>query len=286
MAVPQNIRTPAVAGSFYPDDPPELRALLDKLFAVKNAASAQAAPKALIVPHAGYRFSGTLTAQAFATLQGHRTRTVVLLGNAHAALFDGIAIDPHDGWRTPLGIVPVEATMRTRLTELDPERYHQSDAAHRRDHVLEVQLPLLQHVLQPGFTILPLLFGQNPDSAYRQCAENLLSMLSADDLLIASSDLSHYPPYRDAQAIDRQTLELIVKLDIDGMERHERETMQRGIPGLGTAFCGPDAVKTLLAIGHSLGWKGEILACCNSGDIQPASRDAVVGYGAVIFSPT
>lgn len=175
----RNIRNPAVAGSFYPDNPPELRALLDKLFAVKSKPSAQAAPKAFIVPHAGYRSSGTVTAQAFATLQGRHIRAVVLLDNAHAALFDGVAIDPHDGWRTPLGIVPVETTMRTRLIELDPERYHQSDTAHRRDHVLKVPLILLQRILLPGFTIRPLLFGQNPNGTYRQCAENLLSTLPA-----------------------------------------------------------------------------------------------------------
>jgi len=280
----RNIRNPAVAGAFYPADPSELNTLLAELFEKTSQPSSQPTPKAFIVPHAGYRFSGQVAAQAFRTLEGQRIRTAVLLGNAHAALFDGIAIDPHAGWHTPLGTVPVDETMRNRLIELDPTLYHQSGIAHRRDHVLEVQLPLLQHVLQPGFKILPLLFGQNPAGTYRQCADALLSLLSGNDLLIASSDLSHYPSYHDAQTIDPRTLEHMVGLDSQGLEQHEQEVMRRGIPGLETLFCGLDAVKTVLEIGSRLGWKGKLLDYRNSGDAEPASRDAVVGYGAIMFA--
>lgn len=280
----QNIRNPAVAGAFYPADPSELNTLLAELFEKTSQPSSQPTPKAFIVPHAGYRFSGQVAAQAFRTLEGRRIRTAVLLGNAHAALFDGIAIDPHDGWRTPLGTVPLDEMVRTRLIELDPTLYHQSDIAHRRDHVLEVQLPLLQHALPPGFKILPLLFGQNPAGTYRQCAEALLPLLSNDDLLIASSDLSHYPTYHDAQAIDPQTLEHMVRLDIQGLEQHEKKVIRCEIPSLETLFCGTDAIKTVLEIGRRLGWKSELLDYRNSGDADHASREAVVGYGAVMFT--
>lgn len=280
----RNIRTPAVAGTFYPDDPAELETLLDELFGQKISQPELSAPKAFIVPHAGYRYSGQVAALAFGALQGRRIRTVVLLGNAHTALFDGIAIDPHDGWRTPLGVVPVDAAMRTRLIALDSERYHQSGTAHQRDHVLEMQLPLLQHALQPGFMILPLLFGQNEAGAYRQCSADLRSLVTGDDLLIASSDLSHYPPYHYSLAIDRATLEPMVSLDLERLEQHEQETMQREIPGLETLFCGPDAIKTVLETGRELGWKGKLLGYRNSGDSESASRDAVVGYGAIMFT--
>ena len=280
----RNIRNPAVAGAFYPADPSELNTLLAELFEKTSQPSSQPSPKAVIVPHAGYRFSGRVAARAFSTLEGQHIRTAVLLGNAHAALFDSIAIDPHDGWRTPLGTVPLDKMMRIRLIELDPTLYHQSDIAHQRDHVLEVQLPLLQHALPPGFKILPVLFGQNPAGTYRQCAEALLSLLSDDDLLIASSDLSHYPAYHDARAIDPRTLEHMVELDIQGLEQHEQEVMRREIPGLETVFCGPDAVKTVLEIGSRLSWKGKLLSYRNSGDADQASRDAVVGYGAVMFT--
>jgi len=284
MAAQRNIRTPAVAGTFYPDDPSQLQGLLTELFGEQRQEPTESLPKAFIVPHAGYRFSGQVAAQAFRTLEGQRIRTAVLLGNAHAALFDGIAIDPHDGWRTPLGNIPVDEMMRHQMIKLDPTLYHQSGIAHQRDHVLEVQLPLLQHVLPPGFKILPLLFGQNPAGTYRQCAEALLPLFSDNDLLIASSDLSHYPTYHDAQAIDPRTLEHMVGLDIQGLEQHEQEVMRRGISGLETLFCGLDAVKTVLEIGSRLGWKGKLLDYRNSGDAEPASRDAVVGYGAIMFA--
>lgn len=280
----QTIREPAVAGAFYPENPVELRALLVELFSQINREPTPPQANALIVPHAGYRYSGPVAAEAFAMLAGRRIRTVLLLGNAHAALFDGIAIDPHDGWRTPLGTVPVDCALRQRLLERAPQLFHESEVAHRCDHVLEVQLPFLQHVLQPGFSILPVLFGQNPPNSYRQCAEILRPLLTSSDLLVASSDLSHYPPYCDAQTIDRQTLDHMVRLDIEGLEQHEQETMRRRIPGLETLFCGPDAVKTVLETGRRLGWRGELLASRNSGDTENSSRDAVVGYGAIMFT--
>jgi AmmeMemoRadiSam system protein B len=278
-----NVRNPAVAGAFYPGDPAEIEAMLARLFDRKSPSPNLPVPKALIAPHAGWSYSGAVAAAAFQTVEGRAFHTVVLLGNAHAARFDGIALDPHDAWRTPLGDVPLDEGMRSRLTALDPRLYRQSDEAHRRDHVLEVQLPFLQYILQPGFNILPLLFGQNPAGGYRQCTDDLLSVMSDADLLIASSDLSHYPSSADAESIDRATLQLIAKLDIAGLERHESAVMQRGVPELQTAFCGPDAVKTVLETGRRKGWRGEVLACRNSGDAEGGDRSSVVGYGALVF---
>lgn len=282
-----NVRNPAFAGTFYPGDPAEIEAVLTRLFrhdqTEATAPASTPAPKALVVPHAGWSYSGTVAAAAFRTVAGCAFQTVVLLGNAHAALFDGIALDPHDAWLTPEGTVPLDRAMRSRLIALDPRKYHQSGEAHRRDHVLEVQLPMLQHVLQSGFTILPLLFGQFPEGVYRQCAEELLSLISGDDLLVASSDLSHYPSSPDAAAIDRTTLQFMAKLDISGLERHESAVMRQGIAGLETPFCGPDAVKTVLEIARRKRWFGEVVAYRNSGEAEGGDQPSVVGYGAVVF---
>ena len=278
-----NVRNPAVAGAFYPGDPSEIDTVLTRLFGHGQPDAPVPAPKALIVPHAGWSYSGAVAAAAFRTVAGRSPHTVVLLGNAHAALFDGIAIDSHDAWRTPAGTVPLDGGMRSRLTALDPLLYRQSGEAHRRDHVLEVQLPMLRHALRPGFTILPLLFGQNPEGAYRQCASDLLSVISDADLLVASSDLSHYPSSADAETIDRATLQLMAALDIAGLERHESAVMRQSIPGLETLFCGPDAVKSVLEIAHRKQWRGEVVAYRNSGDAEHGDRASVVGYGAVAF---
>jgi AmmeMemoRadiSam system protein B len=279
----QWIRNPAVAGSFYPGDATGIDTMLTGLFRHEHSGSPAKAPKALIVPHAAWLYSGSVAAAAYQSLNDYPVHTVVLLGNAHTALFDGIAIDPHDAWRSPTGIVPIDRSMRTCLTELDPRLYRHSEEAHRRDHVLEVQIPMLQRVLRSGFMILPLLFGRNESAVYRMCARHLLSLITDDDLLVASSDLSHYPPYHDAQAIDHTTLQLMAGMDIEGLERHESALIRRGIPGLETAFCSPDAVRTVLETGRQKGWHGEVIAHSNSGDSETGKRTCVVGYGSVLF---
>jgi MEMO1 family protein len=278
-----NVRNPAVAGAFYPGNPAEIEAMLAKLFDRNSPSLQQPAPKALIAPHAGWSYSAAVATAAYRSVAGRAFRTVALLGNAHAARFDGIALDPHAAWRTPLGDAPVDAAMRRKLIELDPGLFHESETAHRRDHVLEVQLPFLQHALRTGFKILPMLFGRNLAGVYRQCADRLLSVISDTDLLVASSDLSHYPSANDAETIDHETLQLMAALDIAGLERHESSVMQRGTPGLETPFCGPDAVKTVLEIGRRKGWRGELLARRDSGDAGEGDRSSVVGYGAVVF---
>lgn len=282
-AMQPNVRNPAVAGVFYPIDPAEINAMLARLFGHDQAEAPEPAPKALIAPHAGWSFSGAVAAAAYRNIRHSAIHTIVLLGNAHASLFDGIALDPHVAWRTPLGDVPLDKTMRSKLIELYPECYHESGTAHRRDHILEVQLPFLQYILRPGFNILPLLFGQNPEGGYRRCAEDLLSVMSDADLIVASSDLSHYPADDDARDIDLATLRLLAAIDITGLELHESTIMRKGIPGLETPFCGPDAVKAVLEIARRRKWRGEVIAYRNSGDAEEGDRTAVVGYGAVVF---
>jgi AmmeMemoRadiSam system protein B len=278
----QWIRNPAVAGSFYPGDATGIDSMLTRLFRHERSESGATAPKALIVPHAAWIYSGLVAAAAFQRLEHYPFHTIVLLGNAHTRLFDGVAIDPHDAWRSPKGIVPIDIAMRTCLTELDPRLYIHSEEAHRRDHVLEVQIPMLQHVLRSGFMLLPLLFGRN-DDVFRMCAGHLLSVITDDDLLVASSDLSHYPSYQDAQTIDRKTLQLMAGMDIKGLERHESEVIRRGIPGLETVFCSPDAVRTVIETARQKGWHGEVIAQSNSGNAREDNGSCVAGYGAVLF---
>jgi hypothetical protein len=277
------IRYPAVAEEFYPSEADELDAMLSDLFLKAKDRTGMKTPKALIVPHAAYRYSGKVSADAYKSVEGCSFRTVILLGNAHSYLFEGIAVDLHDTWHSPFGTVPIDNVMGNRLIGLDPRLFHKLDIAHHCDHVLEVQLPFLQHALKPGFSILPILFGENRPDTYSKAAEHLLSCISDKDLVVASTDLSHYPSYRDAKNIDRTTLDHMVKMDIEGVAKHEEDVRKRHIAGAISTFCSPDAVKTVLEIGRRRGWAGEEISYQNSGDAAHDDLSAVVGYGAIAF---
>ncbi|NTU68359.1 MAG: AmmeMemoRadiSam system protein B [Chlorobiaceae bacterium] len=277
------VRHPAVAEEFYPSDAGKLDALISGLFAGEEVPADGKRVKAVIAPHAAYRFSGAVSAKAYAPLAGHSVRTAFIMGNAHSYLFDGIAVDSHETWESPLGKVPVDCDLGRRLTSGAEGLVHELDIAHHCDHVLEVQMPFLQHQLKPGFSIMPMLFGKCTTETHRAAADIIISVLADDDLIVASSDLSHYPAYRDASNIDRTTLEFMSKMDIDALDRHTEEIRQRKIKGAMSAFCSPDAVKTLLEIARRLGWKAGEPAYRNSGDAVHDDRMAVVGYGALAF---
>ncbi len=276
------VRFPAAAGSFYPSDPSRLQTAVDDL--LKTTCTEHPGNiRALVVPHAGYRFSGATAAAAYSVLRNRPYKTVFIMGNTHAQCFEGIAIDGHHIWRSPLGDVPVNTALAVQLRDNYPELVSLSTTAHQSDHVLEVQLPFLQRSLSTGFSILPMLFGSNPGDIYQTSAKMLLTELGTDDLIIASTDLSHYPSMSDAVAIDRETMRYIVKKDIMGLEKHERETLQRHIPREVTLFCGPDGLKTVMLAADHLSLQATALHYTSSGDAPFADRESVVGYGAVAF---
>lgn len=278
------IRYPAVAESFYPSDPAELETCVADL--LKNAPPGDLEDKcikAIMVPHAGYDFSGLVAAAAYGTLRHRSFQTVLMMGNAHAYRFGGIALDGHEAWESPLGRVPVNTDLAKKLCESCPEFIMYSNTAHYSDHILEVQLPFLQLSLKPGFTLLSMLFGENPPDIYHTAFKLLRDVLGPDDLVIASTDLSHYPSWNDACTIDRKTIRFIVQKDIQGLEKHAKETLQQGIAHEVTLFCGPDCIKTLLQLADHFGWQAKELSYANSGDTPLADKEAVVGYGAVAF---
>ncbi|MBF0586417.1 AmmeMemoRadiSam system protein B [Prosthecochloris sp. N3] len=277
-------RHPAVAESFYPSDPQELDRQVTGLLAdAPPKPHSDRQVKALVVPHAGYTFSGNIAAHAYKQIEHTSCRTAILLGNAHAYLFEGIALDNHENWQSPLGSVEVNLDKAERFRLAEPSLVHYLNIAHHSDHVLEVQIPFLQRSLAPGFSILPVLFGENPKNIVRKTADILDSLLETEDLIIASSDLSHFPSYQDANDIDRQSMDYIAALDVRGLERHVRATMQKNIPHEDALFCGPDGLNVLLEIAIRNNWKAEILSYCNSGDATWQDREAVVGYGAIMF---
>ncbi|MGH8441817.1 MAG: AmmeMemoRadiSam system protein B [Nevskiaceae bacterium] len=257
-------RQPAVAGSFYPASPKELRAQVERLLAGARPAAVE--PKALIAPHAGYIYSGPIAASAYATLApfAARIRRVVLLGPSHFVPVEGLALPQAGAFATPLGAIELD---RAALTMLEG---HPAvcvlDEAHQREHSLEVQLPFLQVAL-PGFTLVPLAVGH----ATPEQTASVLDLLWGDEetLIVISSDLSHYLSYEAAAVVDAETARAIERLDDELLD--------------GDHACGCHPIRGLLQVARRRGLRVVPLDRRSSGDTAGDKR-RVVGYGAWAFS--
>ena len=227
----------------------------------------EARPKALIVPHAGYIFSGPVAASGYAWLRpwASEISRVILLGTCHTAGIEGLATSSAEAFDTPLGRVPVERSAVEASLKLPQVRVH--DRAQLRDHALEVQLPFLQVVLA-SFAVVPFLVGRADPDAVAEVLELLWDGTST--LIVVSSDLSHYHSYEEARQLDRATASAI-------------EELQGRALAHGSA-CGRFAIAGLLeAAGHH-GLRCHTVDLRSSGDIA-GPREQVVGYGAFVFVP-
>ncbi len=279
----EKIRQPQAAGNFYPAKKEELKKEIIKNLNLVARSGASSLVRAIIVPHAGYYYSGTTAAAGYKKLEEREIRTVFLLCNSHVKYFDGIAVDDSDAWQTPLGLVPVDREKVKKLSLFDAQIKLDSQA-HLYDHTIEVQLPFLQTVLKNNFKIVPILFGNINDLGYEKLTQALVEIFSADDLLVVSTDLSHYPTKDSAALIDQKTLELIMQGDVLALDEHVKQTEEQEIPGMQTLLCGIDGVKTAMVLSRKLGWQEpEILSRSTSGDISGGDVARVVGYGAVIY---
>ncbi len=257
------VQPPAVAGSFYPADPAALRDAVDR--ALASPRTRHTPPKALIAPHAGYRYSGAVAATAFApiaALAGQITR-VVLIGPSHRHAFEGLAVPSAGALATPLGAVPVDRDAVDRLLALPGVAV--VDAAFAREHSLEVELPFLQRLLG-AFTVVPIVTGAATTKDTARALEAVWG--GPETLVVVSSDLSHFHDYDTARGMDADAARAIETL------RPDR---------LGDAqACGRLAIRALLARARALDLRATTLDLRNSGDTA-GPRDSVVGYGAFAF---
>ena len=261
------IRPAAVAGLFYPDHPAELRRTLTDLLAHAQPGAAAIAPKALIVPHAGYVYSGAIAASAYArlTVLRGRVRRVVLLGPTHRVAVRGLALPEAERFATPLGEVTLDQAGMQALAGLP--QVVRSAAAHQMEHSLEVQLPFLQQVLG-DFQLLPLAVG---DATAAEVAEVLEQVWGGDEtLIVISSDLSHFLPDALARKVDAGTVDAILALD--SHLNHEQA-------------CGATPVNGLLLAAKRHGLHPVALDVRNSSDTA-GDPERVVGYAAFAFTPT
>lgn len=258
------IRQPAVAGTFYPGQPRQLANNVSELLGAVEARKLVAQPKALIVPHAGYIYSGPTAAMAYACLAENAAEItrVVLLGPVHRVPVRGLALPGVDAFTTPLGTIELDRDAISLINTMPQVTVNA--AAHQFEHSLEVQLPFLQTVLD-DFKLVPLAVG---DASTEQVASVLEKLWGGPEtLIVISSDLSHFHSYQYAQLTDRKTVDSILALH--ALRNHEQA-------------CGATPVNGLLLAARKHGLKPHLLDLCNSGDTA-GEKDRVVGYASIAF---
>ena len=258
------IKIPNVAGMFYPDEAETLRRIVRESMRVPAAYGVL--PEAIIVPHAGYRYSGKVAGTAYAYVKNGREvfKRVLILGTPHRMYFPGIAVSSAEYFETPLGNVQVDVdAVKVICAEGAAELL---DAAFEEEHSVEVQLPFLQEALD-DFKIVPLLIG--PSAPEKVCRVIELLKPEAGLLIVASSDLSHFLSDSEARVLDVQTSEMIEQLAFEGLE--------------GKRACGVCAVQGLLYYARRYGMKAQTVQLANSGEAN-GDLFRVVGYGAYVIT--
>ncbi len=256
-------RQPAVAGTFYPANPQELHQILDQF--LSDAEIGNKVPKAIIVPHAGYIYSGPVAATAYARLiKAHDLITrVVIIGPSHRVGFKGLAVSSAETFSTPLGTIAVDLEAVKSILKLPFVEYN--EPAHAHEHSLEVHLPFLQETLD-SFTIIPIVAGE---ASPAQVSQVLNALWGGDEtLIVISSDLSHYHDYATCQKLDKETSNIIENLE------YERLAFD--------SACGKVPVSGLLKLAKEKSLSIKTIDLRNSGDTA-GDKSRVVGYGAYVI---
>jgi hypothetical protein len=255
------VRLPAVAGTLYPAEPTRLARLVDALLEKAGLGVPTRTPMALVVPHAGYQYSGAVAARGYGALRGvPALRRIVIAGPAHFVPLRGAAVPAAQAWSTPLGVVPVTAELREIAISAGAV---QADAPHALEHAIEVQLPFLQRLFPEGLSILPVAVG---DAPHRYHADLMSLLRDEADLLVVSTDLSHYHPDDVARRLDRHTVDAIVALDSAAI--------------VDAAACGVHALRGVVEWARRRGAPVTVLEQRTSADAG-GGRDRVVGYAAI-----
>lgn len=281
-AIAASDRVPAVAGQFYPASPVELQATLKDLFSRAERRTENASVRALILPHAGYVFSGQVAASGVNQIDPQQSiRAIFLIGVSHNAAYDGAAVYTEGGFLTPLGRVPVDVDLGKSLLG-HSGLFLQHSRAHAVEHSLEVQLPLLQYHLKKPFKIVPILLGTSDPAICERIAEALRPHFSKENLFIVSTDLSHYPSHEDAVTTDRRTIDAVLSGSPQELLKTVRQNERSGGGQLLTSMCGLGGVLVLQEIVGAAGnGKFAVVQYRNSGDVPAGEKDRVVGYAAI-----
>ena len=277
------IRPPARAGQFYPGSAEELRNSINNYLNNAEKFTTSGEVSGLWVPHAGYQFSGQIAANGYNCIRDSEFDLIILIGPSHYYRLSGASIGDWSAYKTPLGLANID-TMAANKLRADCSLIHCINPAHNNEHSLEVQIPFLQTV-QPEVPIVPILVGFN--TSYRSCKE-IAKVIGGickgkKALIIASSDMSHFPNYSTAYKVDKKMLEAIQSFNPRKVLQTNKTLMQKGFPSLDCTLCGLNAlIIMMLTVQEIDADKIKILSYANSGDIS-GSRQRVVGYGSAIF---
>jgi AmmeMemoRadiSam system protein B/AmmeMemoRadiSam system protein A len=271
----KEIREPILAGTWYPEKAEVLSRDIKRYLENVKDETVAGEIVALVAPHAGYMYSGQVAACAYKLIEGKPYETVVVVAPSHQALFQGASIIPRGGFRTPLGVIPIDTEFSRKLMEGRREIKFIPEA-HAQEHSLEIQLPFLQTVLKP-FKLVPIVM--EPYWNWETC-ESVASGIAEtakgiNVLLIASSDLSHFHPYDQAVGLD--------KIVLTHIDRFDEEGLRRDLKGNRAEACGGGPIMVVMRAARALGAnRGKVLKYMNSGDVV-GDRSRVVGYGAGVF---
>jgi hypothetical protein len=256
-------RPAAVAGLFYPNEKERLQQTIANYMRQAQRYSFEEL-KALVVPHAGYIYSGAIAATAYQALATRKEpiRRIILLGPAHRLAFNGVVESGHTAYRTPIGELKCDQVVLKQLQ--DCSLVHVNEIAHRDEHSLEVQLPFISTLFDDSVTLVPLLAGMDSEDVLLRILE---TVWHKNDLIIVSSDLSHYLVYEEAKRKDQATTLLI-------------EQLQPCLNGYQACGCHP--LNALIQFAKNKGWRAKCLDLRNSGDTA-GNQQRVVGYGSYVF---
>jgi len=269
----EQVKKPSVAGLFYPSDRSSLEQLVDGYLSHVEPMPVNGRLMALVVPHAGYVYSGQVAAHAYGQLRGKDIHTVILIGPSHHSSFQGISVYPSGVMRTPLGDVAVNEKVAASLVSEENDVFDFRDAF-SREHSIEVQLPFLQRTLG-SVRIVPILVGTPTRRSFDHITQRITELMKDDKgiLMIASTDLSHYHDYDTALKMDRMTIDSLERMsveDVEGLFRSGRGEMCGGYPVIFT-----------LAVARNIGaTNGVLYTYANSGDVT-GDKSRVVGYAAL-----
>jgi hypothetical protein len=271
-----NIKEPSAAGTFYPDNPKELSKMVDSLVASVSAKSIDGEIFALIVPHAGYGFSGETAAFGYKLLKNRKYKTVIVIGTSHRYGFSGVSVYPEGKFATPLGNIEVDKEFALKLLNQDKEIYFEPQAF-KNEHSVEVQLPFLQRTLN-GFKIVPIVTGDCPLSTCDRLASLLKDAIGdrKDVLVVVSTDLYHGYDYEEAEAVDNLTISYINNMDAEGLYYGLRDGKLQ--------LCGGFGVVSTIILAKELGHnKVKLLKNTNSAQVTSKKIKGTwtVGYASL-----
>ena len=278
-----DVRRPSVAGQFYEGSAESLRAQIEECFrskigpgSVPTETSGEGRIRGLVVPHAGYMYSGPVAAWSYSALfQDRRPQGFVILGPNHHGIGSGVALYREGAWRTPLGDAEVDSKLAESILR-NSDVIDMDETAHAYEHSIEVQLPFIQYLFGK-IRFVPISMMLQDEETAREVGRAIAAAVEdtgMDVVVVASSDFSHYVPREVAEANDGKAIQRIIAMDISGL--------YRVIDELGLSMCGYGPVAATIEATTSMGAKrGRLLKYATSGDVVPMGE--VVGYASIAF---